>query len=131
MPTIDDVRNRVWLDHKPPLKEETPEQTLDRLWEKHRGSRESKFGKEFVSGSLEALTEENTSVDSEQLPSDELGRLLDREKSMPPKGGKNTPVVIIRYQGRNSLLDGGKRVTKWCSANPPTIHEAWVIEVIT
>ena len=65
MPTIDDVRELVWRDHKPPLGEETPEQTLNRLWVKHRGSRERRFGEEFVSGPPDALTAENTSVVSE------------------------------------------------------------------
>ena len=131
MPTIDDVRELVWRDHKPPLGEETPEQTLNRLWVKHRGSREPKFGKEFVSGPPDALTAENTSVVSEQWSSDDLGKILDKPKSALPRPGKITAVVIIRYQKRDSLLEGGRRITRWRKRKPPTDHEAWIVEVIT
>ena len=130
MPTIDDVRNLVHSVHKLPNKEETPEQTLNRLWVKHLGSREKKFGKEFVSGPPKALTAENTSVDSKQWSSDDLGNLLDKEKWLPIRGDKITAVVIIRHQDCDSLLCGGKRITRW-RANPTTFHEAWIVEVIT
>ena len=131
MPTIDDVRELVWRDHKPPFGEETPEQTLNRLWVKHRGSRERRFGEEFVSGPPDALTAENTSVVSEQWSSDDLGKILDKPKSALPRGDKITAVVIIRYQKRDSLLEGGRRITRWRKRKPPTDHEAWIVEVIT
>ena len=131
MPTIDEVRELVWCGHKPPLGEEAPEQTLNRLWKKHWGLRKRKFGKEFVSGPPEALTAENTSIVSEQWSSDDLGSLLDGDCWLPIRGDKNAAVVIIRHQDRNSLFDGRKRITRWRKQKPPTNHEAWIVEVIT
>ena len=127
MPTIDDVRDLVWRGHKKGAR--TPEEALNRLWKIHLDARKEKYGTEFVSSAPEALTAENTSIVSEKWSSDDLGKLIDKDRKKPPRY-ENWPVVMVKHQGRDCLIDGGKRITKW-RAKPPTFHEIWIVEVIT
>ena len=129
MPTIDEVRDLVWLGHKKGAK--TPEEALNRLWKIHLCARKDKYGTEFVSSAPKALTAENTSIVSEQWPLDRLSKLIGKDRTRELEGCENAPVVMVRYQGRDCLIDGGRRITLWRHAKPPTGHEIWIVEVIT
>ena len=129
MPTIDAVRNLVQPGHQ--FGNDTPEETLNRLWNKHLEGRKEKYGTEFVSSAPKALNAENTSVVSEKWSSDDLGNLIYKDRTRPLEGDENTPVVIIRHRDRDCLLDGGRRITKWRRANPPTFHETWIVALLT
>jgi len=129
MPTIDEVRALVHKGHG--TRFGSPEWPLNRLWQEHLDARKEKYGTEFVSSAPKALTVENTSIVSEQWPLDDLSNLIVKDRTRPLRGDENAPVVMVRYQGRDCLVDGGRRITKWRHAKPPTGHEIWILEVIT
>jgi hypothetical protein len=126
-PTIDDVRDLAQAGHREG--NDTPEETLNRLWRKHIDGRVKKYGGEFVTAAPRCLTAENTSITSEKWPTDALSKLFPEDSERPLQGPETAPVIIVRFRKQDCLIDGGRRITKWRRENDTNLHDAFVVSL--
>lgn len=122
--TIHDVRNSLQAGHQ--KGNDTPERTLNRLWQKHLKGREDRYGKEFVENAPKNLTDDNVSASLEAWSTEKLGRLIHKDREKPPHR-EDSPVVIVKFRNRCCLIDGGKRITKWRTSKDTNSHDAYVL----
>ena len=106
-----------WIGH-------TPEQTLNRLFTKHLDKHQPD-----IAADPPQLTSDSVTVTIECWFTPELKQLAPEDRIHPP-GREDLPVVIVRYRGRNCLIDGGKRIHRWHVAGDKSNHPAYVLDVI-
>lgn len=100
---------------------DTPEQTLNRLFRKHLNGLQKD-----IADNPPWLSASNTAIVTELWPKPKLRDLARREQSRKP-AYLNLPVVIVRYRDRNCLIDGGSRIHHWFLAGEDDDHPACVI----
>lgn len=118
---FDEVCSLLQAGHAQPGKNHTPEQTLNRLFRKHMSG-------QGITGDLPWLSSGNVGVTLETWPKPALRRLAPRERSRRPRCTE-PPVVIIRFRGRDWLIDGGSRAHGWHEAGDTGEHPAYVLTV--
>ena len=101
----------------------TPEQTLNRLFRKHLAGH-----KPDIASNPPWLSSANTLVTTEIWSKSSLRQLAPRAESREPRH-QEFPVVIVRYQGRDCLIDGGSRIHAWFQAGDIGRHSAYIISV--
>lgn len=102
------------------------EETLNRLFLKHIRARRNKYGEEFVN-SAPWLKKNNVDVTLEHFSTEHLVALIELRDE--PPFHEDTPVVIVRYRGKDCLIDGGKRISKWSREGNTDDHPAYVVKV--
>lgn len=102
---------------------DTPEQTLNRLFRKHLHGH-----KKDIAADPPWLSDGNTIVTTESWAKLDLRELAPRNESRPP-WCEDFPVVIIRYRGRDCLIDGGSRIHAWFEAGDTGSHPACILAV--
>jgi hypothetical protein len=119
--SFDDVCCLVQPGHQ--VGNDTPEQTLNRLFRKHLDGL-----KKHLAANPPWLSSENTIVTAESWGKPALRELAPRESSRVPRQ-EDLPVVIIRYRGDDCLIDGGSRIHAWHVAGDTGSHPACVVTV--
>jgi hypothetical protein len=105
----------------------TPEQTLNRLFQKHLNGH-----KKHIANGAPTLTRDNTTVGKEFWNTNSLRALMPRPKEKNRKPHTDEfPVVIVRYLGTNCLIDGGTRANYWYYEGDAREHQAAVLTVAT
>ena len=127
-PTIDDVRDLAQAGHRE-KKNDTPEETLNRLWLKHFDEPEFKYGVEFIQAVPRCLTDENTSVALQEWSTEKLSKLIINDRDRPILGRETDPVIIVKFRNIDCLIDGGRRITKWRKEKDPSPHAAYVLSL--
>ena len=105
------------------VEDDTPEQTLDRLFRKHLDGL-----KKHLANDPPWLSADNTIVTVEYWEKPALRELAPREESRAPKR-EDLPVVILRYRAEDCLIDGGSRIHAWHKAGDTGSHPACVVTV--
>lgn len=101
----------------------TAQGTLNRLFIKNISG-----GNKYDAVNPPWLSEENTLVTIETWKKEDLWKLAPRTESRKPRH-TNFPVVIVRYKGRDCLIDGGSRVNAWRQAGDTGEHSAYVLTI--
>ena len=103
---------------------DTPERTLSRLFRKHMEWR----GVPIPPGMVLSIA--NTTVALETWSKAAI-RGLPRRERKPGRNPKRSdvPVVILRFRGRDWLIDGGTRAHVWEEAGDVGDHPAYVVTV--
>lgn len=99
------------------------EGTLNRLFIKHLSG-----GNSYNAVNPPWLSHENVTVTIESWNKKDLWKLAPRTESREPRF-THFPVVIVRYKGRNCLIDGGSRIYAWHTAGDTGEHNAYVLTV--
>lgn len=99
---------------------------LNRLWFKHVNA-EGRYPDDFVSA-VPKLTNKNFQITKESKTTEELYVLAGPGRREKPYKD-DTPVVIVRFRGRDCLIDGGSRCRKWHNERDVNMHEAYVLTV--
>ena len=102
------------------------EETLNRLFLKHIRARRKDYGDDFVN-SAPWLKKNNVDVTLEKFSTKHLVNLIEPREDLPHR--EDTPVVMVRYHGRECLIDGGKRISKWNREGNTDDHPAYVVTV--
>ena len=126
-PTIDDVRDVAQVGHRE-RKNDTPEETLNRLWLKHFEAPEKPYGAAFIQAKPHCLTDANTSVTLEEWSTENLGKLIVKDRTLPIRC-ETAPVIIVKFRNIDCLIDGGRRITKWRRERDPNTHAAYVLSL--
>lgn len=118
---FESVCHLVQLGHK--QGNNTPEQTLNRLFRKHLTGH-----KKDIAADPPWLSSSNTVVAMESRPKPALRELAPRSESRIPRH-EDFPVVIVRYRDRECLIDGGSRIYAWHKAGDTGNHPAYILTV--
>jgi hypothetical protein len=102
---------------------DTPEQTLNRLFRKHLNAHQ-----EAIADDPPWLSSRNVAVLIEDRSTADLKALAPQPRNRPPRHTAY-PVVIVRYRGRECLIDGGKRIHSWDASGNSEDHPAYVLAV--
>ena len=102
----------------------TPEGTLNRLFKKHLNRL-----KPEIADNPPLLTPRNVRVTIEQLPTAVLKASAPGDRTQAPRH-RDFLVVIVRYRGRDCLIDGSKRIHAWYVAGDTGQHAAYVLVVM-
>lgn len=94
----------------------TPSETLNRLFGKHLSQR----APALVAG-RPLLDATNTSISVEWWPKARISELAFPDGPAAPRRVE-VPVVVVRYRGRDCLLDGNNRARHWRYAGDPGEH---------
>ena len=104
----------------------SPQQTLNRLFLKHLRGHKT----DLVVGAP-TLSAENVEISIEIWCKEDLWEQAIREDSrLPHPAYMHLPVVIVRYHGRDCLIDGGSRVFVWHKAKDCSTHPAVILAVL-
>jgi hypothetical protein len=120
--TFENVCLLLQAGHK--KRNDTPEQTLNRLFRKHLHAH-----KQQIATDPPYLSSGNTIVTMESWATPALRKLAPRSNSRPPQY-ENFPVVIVRYRDHDCLIDGGSRIHAWHEAGDSGCHLACVLTVL-
>lgn len=102
---------------------DTPEQTLNRLFRKHLAGH-----KKDIADDPPWLSYGNTIVTMENRSKPGLRQLAPRSESGTPRY-TDFPVVIVLYRGHECLIDGGSRIYAWHKAGDTGNHPAYILTV--
>ncbi len=102
---------------------DTPEQTLNRLFRKHLAGH-----KKDIAADPPWLSCGNTNVAMESRSKPGLRKLAPRSESRIPRH-VDFPVVIVRYRGHECLIDGGSRIYAWHKVDDTGNHRAYILSV--
>ncbi len=125
--TIDGVRQALQTRHG--FGDETPEQTLNRLWIRHVGAQRSIFGDAFADEAPRMLTDRNVAMTIEHWSTVGLSALFPKDSTSGDPRDESAPPVIVRFRVRSCLIDGRRRVAKWQRERSPDIHSVHVLSV--
>jgi len=101
----------------------TPAQTLNRLFCKHLDVHQKD-----IAPNAPWLSSANVVVTTESWSKPDLRKLAPRSESRAPRR-EDLPVIIVRYRGRNCLIDGGSRIHAWFQRGDRGNHPAFVLTV--
>lgn len=119
--TFERVCRLVQLGHR--QGNDTPEQTLNRLFRKHLAGH-----KRDIADDPPWLSCDNATVTMESWSKSALRELAPRSESRIPRH-EDFPVVIIRYCGQECLIDGGSRIYAWHKGGDTGSHPAYILTV--
>ena len=102
---------------------DTPEQTLNRLFRKHLTGH-----KKDIADDPPWLSCGNATVTMESRSKPALRELAPRSESRTPRH-VDFPVVIVLYRGCECLIDGGSRIYAWSEAGEMGNHPAYILTV--
>ena len=119
--TYEDVCHLLQAGHR--QGNNTPEQTLNRLFRKHLAAHQKD-----IAADPPWLSSSNTVVTTESRSKPALRELARRSDSRPARH-EDFPVVIVRYRGRECLIDGGSRIHAWFEGGDTGDHPACIMTV--
>lgn len=96
--------------------------TLNRLFRKNMGDENNS------TTNLPTLGPDNVSVRLERWSKPKLRELAPRAESRSP-ARLDLPVVVIKYQGKYRLIDGGSRCHHWHIEGEIDDHEAFILTI--
>lgn len=103
----------------------TPIDTLNSLFRKHLGEHQPDLATHPP-----RLTADNVVVSIEIWPKPNLRELASRDESrLPHPAFMHLPVVLVRYQGRDCLIDGGSRIHVWHESGDTSGHQVCILMV--